>query len=985
MKTHIFTQKFIWITFLFILYSNSILAQQISVTGTVIGTDDEPIIGVSILVKGTTQGVITDLNGNYTINTNSDATLVFSYVGCITQEVAIAGRKKINITLVEDSKALDEVVVIGYAVGNKRSVSGAVDRVTAKDMNLGYIATPIDAIRGKVPGMVISQDGGNVNAEPTVRIRGTSSLSGGNDPLVIIDGVFGSLEMLNTIAAQDIEEVTVLKDASETQYGSRGAAGVIVVTTAKGKEGVSNITYNGQFGISHAYKQLQMLSPDEWRHVNQTLFSGVGKDLGASTNWMDWVQNSVYTQNNHTVSLTQATKKGSMRATFGINDRTGSVRNTGNTTYYGRFNSNLHGLNNKLSLEFNLSAIYRESKPGSNVWSSAAVYNPTYPSERNPETGIWDIDNNVSSMVVHPGEIMEYDLKNESTRINASARATYKIIDGLSLSAFGSFMYVNANNKAYYPNDVYAYRGNRGRAQVSNRHGKDWMGNIQANYSKEFNKHAINALALVEGQSYYTFNSSVYTEGFDTNYFKYNNLAAGALLSYGNASSGAQKNTLLSYMARLNYMFDNKYVITVNARTDGSSKLGANHKWGFFPSASAAWIISNEEFMKKQKIFSTLKLRAGYGVTGNQDAISPLNSLQVLSPNGISSYNNQSVVTYAVASNANPDLKWETKYTFDIGLDFTMFNGRLRGTMDYFHSTTKDLLYTYNVSVPPFTYPTLLANMGEMVNKGFEFSISGEVIKNKKWGLNLSGNVSFLKNKLISLSGAYNGEALTTTDWVVVSSAGGSGLTANTAVTYMAEGYPVGIFRLPVHDGFNQASDGKKTYKFKDLDGDGTIDHSDSGDREILGQVVPKVNMNLNAQLRYKQFDLSVQFNGAFGHKIYNATHLNYNNLNLFPSYNVLKTAPDLGIYDIVHTSYWLEKGDYVNIEYITLGYNIPTKVFKVFSNARIALSCNNVATITGYSGLTPMINSASFQGGVDSRNIYPINRTYTIQLILSF
>lgn len=310
MKTHIFTQKFIWITFLFILYSNSILAQQISVTGTVIGTDDEPIIGVSILVKGTTQGVITDLNGNYTINTNSDATLVFSYVGCITQEVAIAGRKKINITLVEDSKALDEVVVIGYAVGNKRSVSGAVDRVTAKDMNLGYIATPIDAIRGKVPGMVISQDGGNVNAEPTVRIRGTSSLSGGNDPLVIIDGVFGSLEMLNTIAAQDIEEVTVLKDASETaQYGSRGAAGVIVVTTAKGKEGVSNITYNGQFGISHAYKQLQMLSPDEWRHVNQTLFSGVGKDLGASTNWMDWVQNSVYTQNNHTVSLTQANKK----------------------------------------------------------------------------------------------------------------------------------------------------------------------------------------------------------------------------------------------------------------------------------------------------------------------------------------------------------------------------------------------------------------------------------------------------------------------------------------------------------------------------------------------------------------------------------------------------------------------------------------------------------------------------------------------------
>ena len=993
MKTHTrFTQYFIWMSLIFMLYPSILLAQQINVTGSVIGTDGEPIIGVSILVKGSTQGVITDLNGNYSINTNSNATLVFSYVGCITQEVAISGRRKINVTLAEDNKALDEVVVIGYAVGNKRSVTGAVDRVTAKDMNVGYIATPIDAIRGKVPGMVITQDGGNVNAEPTVRIRGTSSLSGGNDPLVIIDGVFGSLEMLNTIAAQDIEEVTVLKDASETaQYGSRGAAGVIVVTTAKGKEGVSNITYNGQFGISHAYKQLQMLSPDEWRHVNQNLFSGVGKDMGASTNWMDWIQNSIYTQNSHTVSLTQATQKGSMRATFGINDRSGSVRNTGNTTYYGRFNSNLHGLKNKLNIEFNLSATYRESKPGSNIWSSAAVYNPTYPSERNPETGIWDIDNNVSSMVVHPGEIMEYDLKNESARINASARATYKIINGLTISAFGSFMYVNTNNKSYYPNDVYAYRGNRGRAQVSNQHGKDWMGNIQMNYSKEFKKHAINALALIEGQSYYTFNSSVYAEGFDTNYFKYNNLAAGSLLSYGNASSGAQKNTLLSYMGRFNYMFDSKYVITVNARTDGSSKLGANHKWGFFPSASAAWVISEEEFMKQLPLVDNLKFRIGYGLAGNQSGIDSYTTLNLVKPNGVVPVGNSAVVSLGDLRNTNPDLKWEVKHTFNTGIDVALFGNRLLLSANYYNSRTTDMLYLYNVSVPPFTYNTLLANIGSMRNWGTEIAIGITPLKTKDMELNINANITFQRNKLLSLSGMYNGEMLSAPEYKSLASLDGAGFHGGyNHIVYQMVGQPLGVFYLPHSTGLESDGNGGYTYGIADLNGGG-VSLEDGEDRYVAGQAVPKTILGSNISFRYKRFDLSLQVNGAFGHKIYNGTSLTYMNMNIFPDYNVMKKAPKQNIKDQTATDYWLEKGDYVNFDYVTLGWNVPIekvqKLKKYVRSLRLAFTVNNLATISGYSGLSPMINSSTVNStlGVDDKRGYPLARTYTLGLSINF
>ena len=550
----------------------------------------------------------------------------------------------------------------------------------------------------------------------------------------------------------------------------------------------------------------------------------------------------------------------------------------------------------------------------------------------------------------------------------------------------GSFNYNNKLARCYYPYDVKDYRVGRGEADVMTTLNQSLLGSVQLNYTKEIGKSSINALALVEAQKYDYFYSSAAATGFDTNYFLYNNMEAGSTVKYGNVTSNANENRILSYMARLNYMFDNRYVVTVNARADGSSKLGANHKWGFFPSASAAWLISNENFMKGQNTVSNLKLRVGYGVTGNQDAISAYNSLKLMSPNGTTSYNGTSVVTYALSSNPNADLQWETKYTFDAGIDFGFWRNRFSGTLDVYTSTTKNLLYTYTVPVPPFAYSTLLANMGTMKNNGVELSLRGAIVENKDFGFTLSGNVAYQKNELVALQGTYNGQELTTAKYIALASASCNGLTSNTNVVYMTEGYPVNIFRLPVHDGFNEDATGKKTYKVKDVNGDGNITLDDEGDREYLGQATPKVVASMNAQFRFKNWDLSAQFNGAFGHKIYNFSGLRLSSLGAFPTYNVLKTAPELGVYNAQHTSYWLEKGDYVNIEYITLGYNLPAKKLglKNLQSLRVAASCNNVATITGYTGLTPMINSSEIGGGIDN-NIYPVMRTWTLQLSLRF
>ncbi|MDD4654232.1 MAG: SusC/RagA family TonB-linked outer membrane protein [Bacteroidales bacterium] len=976
----------------FLLLPVLAFAQNLIVKGNIVDSSGETVLGAYILEKDTQNGTTSDIDGNFSISVKKGATLAVSFLGFKSQEIIVENADFLNIIMTEDSEALEELIVVGYATGKKRSISGAVERITAEDMNVGFIATPMDAIRSKVSGLVISYNGGDPTGTPTVRLRGTSSLSGETGPLFVIDGMFTDISTFNSMNAADIENITVLKDAAETaQYGSRGASGVIVVTTYKGQQGTAKVDYKGQAGASIAYKQLPIMSADEWRNYN-TLLNAGGTDHGYSTNFYKEIQNNVVSQQNHNVSMTMGNQQANMRASLGVNQRKGQIKGTESSLYNMRFESSIKTLKNKVIIDFALMGSRRNSaNPGSqNLYYSASQFNPTFPTFRNPETGEWDSDPS-AQQVTNPLGQLEQIRDTEDTRASAKATVTWLIAPGLSLSAFGTYDYYNNLSKSYTPNDIQEGKSTNGSAHITNSNGQSVMGNIKLSYVKDIGKHSLNFLTLAEAVRDNRFNFNARATSFETNYFTYNNLSAGANVSYGSVGSSAGENTVVSYMGRFNYMYDNRYVVTVNLRTDGSSKLGINHKWGFFPSASAAWLISNESFLESISQISNLKLRVGYGLTGNQNGISSYNSLAVMRPNGITTVDGSSAVAFSYSRNSNPDLKWETKYTFNVGADLAMFNSRLRATLDYYQSITKDLLYTYSVPVPPFLYNSLLANIGEMSNEGVELSISGNLISTKTWGIILNVQGSYQKSTVDKLSGFYGEQELSPTQPISLSRITNcGGLTQNTGVIYMSENMPYGYFCIPQFQEFTPDSKNpdRMKYKLVDQNGDGRIRTQDtSPDRVFCGQAIPKFNIGASIQIRYKNFEISTQLSGAFGHMIYNSTSMLYNNMANFPAYNVYSEAPNRMIYDIQISDYWLEKGDYINIDYISLGWNAPVSSWNdsVFQNLRVAISCNNVATFTGYSGMTPLLNNASYSGGLDDRGVYPISRTFMLSLQLGF
>lgn len=965
---------------------------QMTVSGNVTDESGEPIIGANVVVVGTSIGTVTDVDGNYSVsNVSSGASLKVSYIGYKSEEAAVGGRSKINFQLKPDNELLDEVIVVGYAVGSKRTVSGAIDRVKKEDMNKGVVSSPADALKGKVAGVVITQAGGDPMGTTNIRVRGTTSLSGGNDPLVIIDGVFSDMTMFNALAPNDIESMTILKDASETaQYGSRGASGVIVVTTTKGKLGFTNLSYTGQFGVNSVYKNLDMMSASEYRKTAESL-GLTYTDMGGNTNFLKSIERSAGLTQNHNIAFSSGSENSTMRASLGYIEKQGALKNSDMKNWTVKLDGTQYAFNKHLKLELGVLGSQRDGHIQYNMqkmFYSAAAYNPTYPNHKNAD-GVWDEDL-LANEIYNPLGQLEISNYYKDTSANVHGKATWTILDGLTLSAFGSYSYWNRDNKYYIPNDIRQGELNgNGWAYIANTTRKDLMGNIMLNYSKDFGKHHIDALALMEGQRYNTFWHCTQARGFETNFFKYNNLKAGANVAWGDNQSDANEYTLSSYMARVNYMFNDRYIATVNFRTDGSSKLGSGKKWGVFPSASAAWVVSNEAFMKRFRNVDMLKLRVGYGVTGNQDAINPYNSLALMEPNGVTSVNGVNTTTFAVTSNSNPDLKWEVKKTFDAGFDLSMWKNRLNVTFDWYTSTTSDMLYTYTVPVPPFTYDRLLANMGEMTNTGFELGIRGDIVRTKDFVFNSGVNFAYQKNKLKSLSGTYMGQPLTTSEHIAVSNVSAAGLTQNTGVSYLIEGQPIGVFYLPHCIGIDENGQ----YILEDLDESGSIDTGDSGDRRVCGQAIPKYYLGWDFNFKYKNWDLTMQFNGAFGHKIYNGTSMTYNNMSNFPTYNVLSGAQTQnggkGIYDIQISDYWLERGDYMNFEYASLGYNFTKEALGVnwIQNLRLALSCNNICTFTGYNGLTPMINSASLSDniGLDDKQIYPLCRTFTLSLSVNF
>ncbi len=831
--------------------------------------------------------------------------------------------------------------------------------------NRDQSSNAIDAIRGRVAGLTVEKNA--QNALSAVRLRGTSSLTGNNDPLIIVDGVLGDISLLEAVYPTDIESFRILKDASETaQYGSRGAAGVIDITTSRGNTGRLRIHYNGSFSVGAVYKTLHMLSADEYRRFAAEHAISI-VDKGASTDWQRQITRTALSYHHH-IALSGGTERSAYRAGIGYIDDQYVVGNTGTRTIMSNVNLTHRMFGDVLKVNFGMFGSFQQDRQFFNaqkLFYSAACFNPTFPAEKNASGG-WD-GYPSASQISNPKQWITNEVIPENAHFSTNINLDFRLIDPLHLHLFAAYTFRLGDETRNLPTED----GGTSFRSTDKQHRV--LANASLVFAKKYGIHDISATALAELQTESLSGYGVTTYQSSGSLLS-DRLSGGAMRPWEGTDSYRTSANMLSFMAKVGYTLLDRYSLNVSLRTDGSSKFGRNNRWGLFPSVSASWILSKEQWLQHQNVLDDLRLNAGFGMSGNQSGIDSYLTMNLYEPNGVSSVSGKMVVTYASLRNANPDLKWEVSKTFNVEADMSLWKGRLVASIGYYNTLITDMLYPYRVSTPPYAYPVLVANLGSMRNQGVEVSLGATIVNTRGWKLTVSGNVTWQHNRLLSLGGYLGDEYLYTADYQPLASLSGAGSHGgDNDIVWQIIGEPLGTFYIPRFEGMTE--DGTSGLKYK------------AGDDYIAGQATPKVLLGSNISLRYKDWDLSVQLNGAFGHKIFNGTGLAYMNLNSFPLYNVLAAAPDARIYDQKVTDYWLERGDYLNIDYITLGYTIPLPQNKVVETLRLVLTMNNVATISGYSGLTPIINSSNINStiGVDDKRTYPLYHTYTLGVSVGF
>ncbi len=850
--------------------------------------------------------------------------------------------------------------------------------------NKGAANNALDVLSGQAAGVNVTSNGLDRMAMlNSVRVRGTTSIIGGNDPLVLIDGVTSDVLTLSTIYPADIESFRILKNAAETaMYGSRGASGVIEVKTKKGTGRGFQISYEGNVGFEQMYKHLDMLNAAEYVATAKAL--GIYCNNGGYNTDFYKVITRTGLVNNHYLAFSGGTPQSNYRASFGVIDHNTIIKKKDYGVFVAKLDVTQKAFNDKLTGDF---GVFGSSFKNHDIFDtqmlfySAACQNPTFPAGTD-KNGNW-IKNESATYINPPAILLEEKKDLKDMNFDAHIKLSYDFNSNWRISTFGSYLYSSTENGQFCPTWVWA-QGNVYRGEFKK---EEWLGNVAVNFNKKFGIHTISAEASSE---YRKLNKSafwVYAKGIPTNDFHYDNIGATASRPYGGTESTYEDQALASVMGSITYELLNKYVFSVNARSDGSSMVGNNNRWGFFPSVSFTWDLKKERFLTHIKPLSLLKIRSSLGQAGNLGGISAYTTMNTARQTGIVPIKSSPTVTLGMVKNNNPDLKWETKTTFNIGADVGFFDNRIMFTAEYYYSRTSDMLYAYEVPVPPFAYNTLLANIGAMSNRGFEFGLSMQPISKKDMELNFNMNLSFQSNKLISLSGEYKGMNMSAANITAIGSLNGAGQNGgDNNVVYQIVGQPLGVFYLPHCNGLIKNNDGSYSYNIQDLDNNGKVDLSDGGDRYIAGQATPKVTLGSNISFRYKDFYIALQMNGAFGHKIFNGTGLAFTNMTSFPDYNVLKDAPKKNIMDQRVSDYWLEKGNYLNFEHLTIGYNVPLKK-NVIRSLRISCNISNLGTITGYKGLTPMINSYVMNStmGIDDKRTYPLYRTYSLGLSVQF
>ena len=932
------------------------LLQQQKITG-IVTDKNGPIPGVNVVVTGTTQGTMTDIEGKYSIVVPAGSkTLTFSFIGMVPQEIIIGTLTQIDVTMSESAINLDEVVVIGYGTQTKRDISGSVTNVSEKNFNPGANGSVLDLIQGKVAGLDIFTNSSDVTSAPTVSLRGISSLSGAVSPFYVIDGVPGM--DINSVATQDIESISVLKDASASAiYGSRAASGVILVTTKKGKSGKMSIEYSAKAMFGFAADKPPLLSASEYRAYAQKVGIDISaSDLGANTNWFKEITNEGAFSQEHYISASGSTEKSNYHASINYEDNEGIIKGNYMTRYKTLLTFNQKALKDKLDVSFTVGASKNDNS-GIGYYSSIYSMLPIWP-VKNPDGTWFETYGPTGGNPVH--SIAENQFVNKSYLLYGNLKVDLEIFKGFNadLNLFSQ----RDGNDTGSSNGLTTYEGytDHGAAsRYSNTEDRDVL-EYTMKYSKEINKNKIEILGGYSYEHYQNLYYGAQVRGFITDAFGYNNLSAGDPTKYlpGDIYSYGNMSKLIGFFGRLNYSFNEKYILAATMRHDGSSKFGANKKWGTFPSISVAWRIKEEPFMQSFDFLNDLKLRLGYGITGNQSGFGAYNSLALYSPGSLYYNNGNWQNTYIYTQNPNPDLKWEQTATSNAGLDFSFYNDRISGSLDYYVRKTSNLLYTYPVPVPPYLYPTILANVGDISNKGIELVINADIIKNNDFRWSVSFNVAHNKQLITKLSN--NDFQIQNAMVGYVPGGGQSGATTS----ILREGEEISTFYGLKCLGLDKNG----MYIFQDVNNDGVID---SKDYQIIGHALPKATYGITNTISYKGFDLSFFFRGVYGNDIFNDDKMQMGNPTNFPAqvYEVATTTP---LRDkIVYSSYYIEKGSFLRLQNASLGYNFNSKNLGL-NKLRVYITGENLFVITKYSGLDPELAAQNGTGGILAQGIDP-------------
>ncbi|PRD57292.1 SusC/RagA family TonB-linked outer membrane protein [Sphingobacterium gobiense] len=965
----------------------SIYAQQrLRLNGKVTDSTGEPIVGATLSIEGHNEQYSSTVGGTFSFEYDKGDKLLVSSVGYLPFSVVLDGQSTLHVQLQASAEALDEVVVIGYGTQTRGEITSSIASVKSEDFTKGAVKDAGQLIQGKVAGLRISTPSGDPGESSQVNLRGLNSINGSQNPLVIIDGIPGDL---NTVAPEDIESIDVLKDGSAAAiYGTRATAGVILVTTRRNTatDNRTTIEYNGYTSLQTLFRKPEMMDASDYRRL---IADGVSyDDLGTETNWIDEVTRNPLSHN-HNVTLFGGNSRTNFTGAINYRDWEGVFLKSGQERLNVR--TNLHHEMFEGKLKTNMQLISRSAKSNNGgsspyMWRQAIIRNPT--DQLYNEHGKWQerdayfYDNPLG--MIH--ETIDDRIFRE-TRLSGSL--DYRPVEGLSLKMLLSRVQNNnLSGNATTFNHVNTTKNNlNGTASRDTRAATENLMELTANYTKSFDGHKIDMLGGYSWQDDTFEQFYAYNFDFPTDNYTYNKLEAGAAIQrgLGEMTSYKENRKLIGFFARVAYNYKEKYMAMASIRREGSSTFGENNKWGSFPAISLGWDIAKEDFLAAIGEINQLKLRTGFGVTGTIASASYMSQTSYNFERAQGAYiNGKWVPGFVPTRNFNPDLRWERKHEYNVGLDFSLFDNRVYGSFDYYTRQVKDLLYQFNVPSPPYLYPNMMLNAGEMSNAGFEALVNVDAFResNFKWKTGIT--VATNKNKLINLS---NDQFNVTVPFF---EAGYTGEPIQIATHRVEVGRAVGDFYVLKTVGVDD--DGKWLIENKEGE---TIPISDSSpdDRQYYGNGIPDVNLGWNNSFHYKNIDFSFNFRGSFGHQVLNMTRLYYENP-INKAYNALKTAYD-PVYgqtltnDLVYVSHYIEDADFLKLDNVTLGYTFKPNAIKGVQNLRMYASGFNLMTITGYKGLDP--EAASYQGdftfapGIEHRDRYPTTRMFTVGLNVTF